>query len=485
MNTIIAPIPQTRKESNSEKYLSVMSLNNIPSPTSSAASSDREINERDSDEDSEEVTVISPPLSSTSSSQKKHEQENETLPPPKIIEPSTPSLSSSSITNSLLSEKIPSTTAINTTHITTDSSSSKENIVYNNKNSNNINKAIPKENLRQGKSQMDILWNEMESIQYKNKDNDYEEDTASEYDSEEEEDDELKKVTEANRHIVINDTNYDDNQAVTSTMKQPLDNKETEYERVVRHYNSVKKRQKKGSIHNHNIYKNLLVFGDSSTERTISAPNQKSKELIYGAGIHGNQVIKNDVVTTLNEEEMGQKSYKRKYLVACDFSDESLYAMEWAMGTILRDNDELHIVTVSNLEDNSEALKQSSMSLEQEVDLTLEAAIKETKKRLVKMMLYDIKIVFHAMIGRVKDAIKSLIYNIPLTMVVCGCRGRGTMKGMIMGSVSTYLVHKSIVPVTVVRQNKKKKVHRRHLITATPLSESVRTGNLQVDELKK
>ncbi|KAI9303963.1 hypothetical protein BJ944DRAFT_203525 [Cunninghamella echinulata] len=251
----------------------------------------------------------------------------------------------------------------------------------------------------------------------------------SEYDSEEDDDDELKKVTEANRHIEIDDTKSDDNQATTSTMTKPLDNNESEYERVVKHYNSVKKRQKR--------------------------------------------------------EEMSQKSYKRKYLVACDFSDESLYAMEWAMGTMLRDSDELHIVTVSNHEDNPEVLKQSNISLEQEVNLTLEAAIKETKKRLVKMMLYDIKIVFHAMIGRVKDAIKSLIYNIPLTMVVCGCRGRGTMKGMIMGSVSTYLVHKSIVPVTVVRRNKKKKVHRRHLITATPLSESVRTGNLQVDELKK
>ncbi|CAO3590281.1 unnamed protein product [Absidia cylindrospora] len=57
------------------------------------------------------------------------------------------------------------------------------------------------------------------------------------------------------------------------------------------------------------------------------------------------------------------------------------------------------------------------------------------------------------------------------------------MRGLLMGSVSTYLVHKSLVPVAVIRPQKKKKKEPRHIITATPLSESVKTGQLHVDEL--
>lgn len=45
----------------------------------------------------------------------------------------------------------------------------------------------------------------------------------------------------------------------------------------------------------------------------------------------------------------------RTYLVACDFSAESLYAMEWVMGTMMRDQDEVHVVSVINREDNPEA----------------------------------------------------------------------------------------------------------------------------------
>jgi hypothetical protein len=41
----------------------------------------------------------------------------------------------------------------------------------------------------------------------------------------------------------------------------------------------------------------------------------------------------------------------RTYLIMCDFSDESFHAMEWAMGTMLRNNDELHILTVINKDD--------------------------------------------------------------------------------------------------------------------------------------
>jgi hypothetical protein len=56
---------------------------------------------------------------------------------------------------------------------------------------------------------------------------------------------------------------------------------------------------------------------------------------------------------------------------------------------------------------------------------------------------------------------------------------------MLMGSISTYLVHKSSVPVTVIRPQKKKKPAQKRSVHSAPLSKSVQTGQLAVDELSK
>ena len=42
--------------------------------------------------------------------------------------------------------------------------------------------------------------------------------------------------------------------------------------------------------------------------------------------------------------EVGRRA--RKYIVASDLSQESRYAVEWGIGTVLRDGDEMMIVTV-------------------------------------------------------------------------------------------------------------------------------------------
>jgi len=60
-------------------------------------------------------------------------------------------------------------------------------------------------------------------------------------------------------------------------------------------------------------------------------------------------------------------SKSRRYLVACDFSEESFFAIEWTMGTLMRDGDEIHLVTVVNREDNPELVEAAGMSLSKEV----------------------------------------------------------------------------------------------------------------------
>ncbi|KAI8985861.1 hypothetical protein BDB01DRAFT_66084 [Pilobolus umbonatus] len=53
---------------------------------------------------------------------------------------------------------------------------------------------------------------------------------------------------------------------------------------------------------------------------------------------------------------------------------------------------------------------------------------------------------------------------------------------MLLGSVSTYLVHNSPVPVSVVRPQNKEKSKKAKKTAAQKLSQSVRNGHLKVDE---
>ncbi|KAF9957959.1 hypothetical protein BGZ70_009359, partial [Mortierella alpina] len=70
-----------------------------------------------------------------------------------------------------------------------------------------------------------------------------------------------------------------------------------------------------------------------------------------------------------------------------------------------------------------------------------------------------------------------------LSTVIVGSRGRGAIKGLLLGSISNYLVHNSSVPVMVVRAPKKskgkKKARRGRMVEQT---RSVREANLKYEQ---
>ncbi|KAF7727591.1 hypothetical protein EC973_007352 [Apophysomyces ossiformis] len=189
-------------------------------------------------------------------------------------------------------------------------------------------------------------------------------------------------------------------------------------------------------------------------------------------------------------EQPDRKS--RKYLMACDFGEESMYAIHWAMGTMLRSGDEVHVVSVLNTEEDVDDMdEEEKYRLWQELDRNSKALISKVRTILGNMLLYNIKIAVYTTAGQTKECLLSLvnigsyviIYETPLTMVVCGSRDRGAFKGMLMGSVSTFLVNNSPVPVTVVRPQNKAKSNKKKLTAAQKLSQSVRSGQLKVDEV--
>lgn len=94
--------------------------------------------------------------------------------------------------------------------------------------------------------------------------------------------------------------------------------------------------------------RDLLVFSDNPT--VIEEPTKLSVVQYYGAGKSG-----------VLPAAYRSKRKPRSYLVACDFSKESLYAIEWTMGTMMRDGDELHVATVANRDDNPDVVKATGL----------------------------------------------------------------------------------------------------------------------------
>jgi hypothetical protein len=102
------------------------------------------------------------------------------------------------------------------------------------------------------------------------------------------------------------------------------------------------------------VHKNLLVFSENPS--IIEQSNKLVVVQYYGAGRSG-------VMPFAYRQTRKTKSY----LVACDFSKESTYAIEWTMGTMMRDGDELHIAAVINREDNPDVVKSTGLDQASEV----------------------------------------------------------------------------------------------------------------------
>lgn len=107
---------------------------------------------------------------------------------------------------------------------------------------------------------------------------------------------------------------------------------------------------------NEHVHNELLVFSNNPT--TIEDINKITVVQYYGAG-------KNGIIPSAYRNKRKTKSY----LVACDFSEESINAMEWTMGAMMRDGDEIHVATVSNHEDNPEIVKVNGLDKKNAVSL--------------------------------------------------------------------------------------------------------------------
>ncbi|RDW94599.1 hypothetical protein BP5796_00362 [Coleophoma crateriformis] len=204
----------------------------------------------------------------------------------------------------------------------------------------------------------------------------------------------------------------------------------------------------------------------------------------------------------------------RKYVVAMDLSPESQHALEWTVGTVLRDGDTL--LAIYCAEETSEEsaingddvlpLKSSSTpvlapntgpipirhslprldspsassspagrkhgKLEHE-RMKYVQVITDRLSQLLRKTKLQVRVVIEVIHCKSpKHLIVEVIDYVNPTMVVLGSRGRSSLQGVMLGSFSNYLVTKSSVPVMVARKKLKKhnKIKRPRVRLANNLS---------------
>ncbi|KAI9806042.1 MAG: hypothetical protein M1833_004449 [Piccolia ochrophora] len=244
-------------------------------------------------------------------------------------------------------------------------------------------------------------------------------------------------------------------------------------------------------------------------------------------------VIRGEFSKMQQEAEDGLRR-QRTYLVATDLSDEAAHALEWTIGTILRDGDTMLAVYAVDSEAGTGAAGESGQGIaigegalavnEQAAEVgsltkkSLSAAATSTHSplaqaavtsgnsehsvspdtphrtkqeqerdhacedisqrcvRLMRKTRLQVRVVVEVIHCKSpKHLITEVIDFIEPTLVILGSRGRSALKGVLLGSFSNYLVSKSSVPVMVARRRLRK--HSKYKRTNVRLSNNLTPTN--------
>ncbi|KAE8330861.1 hypothetical protein BDV39DRAFT_14285 [Aspergillus sergii] len=222
-------------------------------------------------------------------------------------------------------------------------------------------------------------------------------------------------------------------------------------------------------------------------------------------------IIRGDY-TGLSEQTENGRRRQRKYLVTTDLSEESVYALEWTIGTILRDGDTMFAVcaiheetgapTSVQIGEGAKAMQDAAAVVGTQTEETAQQSqndsstnlsrallsrlgsgtdskpgsvdsrgmskaeservhavevISQTCVRLLRKTLLQVRVAVEVIHCKSpKHMITEAIDGLEPTLVIVGARGRSALKGVLLGSFSNYLVMHSSVPVMVARKKLKK-----------------------------
>ncbi|KAF9279521.1 hypothetical protein BGZ68_007871 [Mortierella alpina] len=146
----------------------------------------------------------------------------------------------------------------------------------------------------------------------------------------------------------------------------------------------------------------------------------------------------------------------RTFLVGTDLNDYSAHALQWVMENMVENGDEIVALRVVPIELRDSLSKTGIPSFQgQESAARSEANNIMSTIRDRNLSNKEISIVVEYMVGNVRDTIQHMIKLYQPDMLVVGTRGRSSVKGFLLGSVSRYCLHHSPVPVIVVRPERK------------------------------
>ncbi|OBA24491.1 adenine nucleotide alpha hydrolases-like protein [Metschnikowia bicuspidata var. bicuspidata NRRL YB-4993] len=189
--------------------------------------------------------------------------------------------------------------------------------------------------------------------------------------------------------------------------------------------------------------------------------NETIKEGEVDSNISQSRVIQ--TITRGNFFQLINPQIKPKMFLLCmDFSPESIFALEWCLGTVLVDGSVLFIVCVIEDNDTNHQLKGNTLneSARESARLNMLNRAKQQVLNLLKLTKLQLHIVIEIIHHPIpRHLILECIDNLQPTLVVVGSKGLSAIKGVLLGSLSNYLVTKSSVPVMVVRE-KLKKINR-------------------------
>lgn len=153
---------------------------------------------------------------------------------------------------------------------------------------------------------------------------------------------------------------------------------------------------------------------------------------------------------------------KRKYVVASDLSEESRYAVEWGIGTVLRDGDEMLVITV--VENESKVDPETPNPNDRTTKLRSQQERQGLAYILVRQALSFLQrtrlnVTVACQAWHAKNSRHMLLDIVDYTnpqMLIVGSRGLGKLNGILLGSTSHYLIQKCSVPVMVARRRLKR-----------------------------
>lgn len=249
------------------------------------------------------------------------------------------------------------------------------------------------------------------------------------------------------------------------------------------------KTARKSKLEEYALYKKKLITAGSASNSDFVAPYTQDEEDKIDAEL-ANVLNSKTKISDIESDVTNQRAVRtitrgnffenlisenikhpKSYILCMDFSDESRYALEWCIGTVLVNSSVLYILNV--LEDDeyssmnlngiqpnqakSQSEKHQSGPSRERTRVNNVREITKYVVDLLKLTKLQVHVVIESCHHPIpRHFIVGVIKHMSPTLVIVGSKGTSAIKGVLMGSLSNHLVRKSTSPVMVVRNRLKK-----------------------------